>query len=158
MQLDKLIHIARLIDKKYFLSYIFSILFSLLSLIVLDTNWASLDLRLEVDTPLFKTTIPASEIFLKGWDVMGFFGVFSFLPIIFIFFKSLKKKAWIVAVSLIPVTLVNGMNISEVIDWILSLTLDYVSLTTTIYFPFYGYLFLSSLLSISTYFISFDEP
>ena len=66
MQLDKLIHIARLIDKKYFLSYIFAMLFSLLSLIVLDTNWASLDLRLEVDTPLFKTTIPASEIFLKG--------------------------------------------------------------------------------------------
>ena len=95
MQLDKLIHIARLIDKKYFLSYIFAMLFSLLSLIVLDTNWASLDLRLEVDTPLFKTTIPASGIFLKGWDVMGFFGVFSFFPIIFIFFKSLKKKAWI---------------------------------------------------------------
>lgn len=158
MQLDKLIHIARLVNKKYRLSYIFAILISGLSLLILDSNWASLKLRLEVDTPLFKTSIPTSDIYLEGWDVMGFFGVFSFLPIILIFFKPLKKAAWIVSVALIPVTLVNGMNISGIIDWVLTQTLDYVSLTTDIYFSFYGYLILSTLLSISTYLISLDEP
>lgn len=158
MQLNKLIHIARLINKKYRLTYIFAILISGLSLLILDSNWASLKLRLEVDTPLFKTSIPTSDIYLEGWDVMGFFGVFSFLPIILIFFKPLKKAAWIVSLALIPVTLVNGMNISGIIDWVLTQTLDYVSLTTDIYFAFYGYLILSALLSISTYLISFDEP
>ena len=158
MLLDKLIHIAKLIFRKYRLMYIFAILVSCLSLLVLGNNWAYLKLRIEVDTPLFKTSIPTSDIFLQGWDVMGFFGVFSFLPVFLIFFKSLKKAAWIVAVSLIPMTLVNGMNISGIIDWVLTQTLDYVSLTTEIYFSFYGYLILICLLSILTYLISIDEP
>ena len=86
MLLDKLIHIAKLIFRKYRLMYIFAILVSCLSLLVLGNNWAYLKLRIEVDTPLFKTSIPTSDIFLQGWDVMGFFGVFSFLPVFLIFF------------------------------------------------------------------------
>ncbi len=157
MQLDRLIHIGRLINKKYRLTYISAILFSGLSLLILDSNWASLKLRLELDTPFFKNSIPTSDIYLDGWDVMGFFGVFSFLPIILIFFRPLKKAAWIVSLALIPVTLVNGMNISGIIDWVLTQTLDYFSLTTEIYFSFYGYLIFVSLISILTYFISLDE-
>lgn len=157
MQIDKLIHIVKLIVRKYHLSYIIPILVSFLMFLFLENNWASVKFSLAVDTPFLKTTIPTSDIYLKGWDIMGYFGFFSFLPIVLFFFKPLKKFAWLVAVGILPITLVNGMNIYEIIDWILVQTMANINLTTKFYTSFYSYLALITFLSIFTYLFSNDE-
>ena len=157
MQLDKLIHVIKLIGRKYHLTYIVPILVSFLMLLLLQNNWGSVKLSLEVDTPFFKTSIPTSDIYLKGWEIMGYFGFFSFLPIVLLFIKPLKKFVWIVAVGILPITLVNGMNLYEILDWILGQTMTNFKMDIKIYTSFYSYLALIAFLSIFTYIISSDE-
>jgi len=157
MQIDKLIHVVKLIVRKYHLAYIFMIFVSFLMFFFLENNWASVKFSLAVDTPFLKTSIPTSDIYLRGWDIMGYFGFYSFLPIVIYFFKPLKKFAWIMAAGILPITLVNGMNIYEIIDWILGQTMANINLTTKFYFSFYSYLALITSLSIFTYLFSYDE-
>ena len=153
MQIDKLIHIVKLIVRKYHLSYIIPILVSFLMFLFLENKCL-----IKIFSYYFlKTTIPTSDIYLKGWDIMGYFGFFSFLPIVLFFFKPLKKFAWLVAVGILPITLVNGMNIYEIIDWILVQTMANINLTTKFYTSFYSYLALITFLSIFTYLFSNDE-
>jgi hypothetical protein len=154
MQLNKIIYIASLVWRKYKLPYFFAAFCTLLFFAVLDLKWVEIKLNFELDLPFLKTTIPSASIDLKGWEIMGYFGLIPFLPMLLILTNRFKKTAWIFTVAIMPVSILYTLNIFGMIERIYDGSMDFVVLSSQIYLPLYLYFGLLASLTLFTYQIS----
>jgi hypothetical protein len=160
MQFNKITYIASLVWRKYKLPYFLVAICTLLFFAVLELRWAEIKLNFELDLPFLKTTVPSASIDLKGWEIMGYFGLIPFLPMLLILTNRFKKTAWIFTVAIMPVSILYTLNIFGLIGRIYNEPMDFVVLSSQIYLPFYLYFGLIALLILFTYQISknYEQP
>jgi hypothetical protein len=103
-------HVAKLIYRKYHLSYVLLVLSAVLTIPVLSKDWIVLHASINLNLPFSKNLFPEIPFHLSGFQVMGYFSATPLLPIVLVIFLFTRKQAWLVTAA---VTIFMGVYLAN---------------------------------------------
>lgn len=106
-------HVAKLIYRKYYLSYVLLVLSAVLTIPVLSEDWIVLHASINLSLPFAENLFPEIPFHLNGFQVLGYFSATPLVPIVMVFFRFTRKQAWIVTAAVMAFMSVYLANLSQ---------------------------------------------
>jgi hypothetical protein len=154
MQLEKISHIGQLIWRKYQIDKVLLGLILLYSIGILNLTWVEVTARIDLNIPFTKAILPSYQLFLSGWQVMGFFAWAPFALLPFFFYQPLKKAAFPVTFTLICALFLHASNLSQAKNILPVDDSGLLVVDGAIFAPLYLYFLGKGVLLILSFFVS----
>jgi hypothetical protein len=148
--MNKYLHILRLLDRKFHLLYLLLFFNSIAFIAVINSDWLNILISVDLKIPFSNVLIQPKTIYLSGKDILGYFCLLPFIPLILLFFNSVKEYAWIISILTFFVTILHITNLNSVYDFIQNQSPDCLIFRIDYGLSFFAYLGLIATQSLIT--------